>query len=74
MLPTTCTFWEELMFVISAGRGVVFSFSRRAWDGSEAADRDGEEVGASKGLRSFSLPSQRKVVGLYHIPLTTITC
>ena len=62
MPPTTWTAWEDLIFVIRAGRGVVFSFSLNILGGIEATD--GELEGASNGERSFSLPSQRKVAGL----------
>lgn len=57
MPPTTWTPCEALMFVMSAGRGVEDSFSRKRWGGM--VEGVGESTGASKGERSFSLPSQR---------------
>lgn len=69
MPPTTRTPCEALMLVISAGRRVAFSFSL-ARCGRDVTD--GEFDGASNGDKSFSLPSQRKVVGLYTIPLIAI--
>lgn len=69
MPPTTCTPLVALIFVMSAGLGVEFSFSRTANGDKEAVD--GDEVGGSKAFRALSLPSHRYVSGLYSIPLTT---
>lgn len=63
MPPTTCTPLVELILVIRAGLGVAFSLSRiEKTGGMEAVD--GEDAGASKPFKAWSLPSHRYVSGL----------
>lgn len=70
MSPIRLISFFVLMLVINTGRGVAVSLSRIMVWGKDVVD--GDEAGTSNAFNTFSLPSHRKVAGLYVIPLITI--